>query len=203
MQDQCANFCRKNGIQMITTDSGEVVFSAGAIGKFLGISNIRQSLIYVPNTERQTLPVQTKGGLQKSVCLSFTGVQRVLSKSRSTYSKELAEAFNMQIHSNLFLPVESETVRFLMDAFKGFSAEPQYAVDKYRIDLYFPDHRLAVECDEEQNHSHLYISDDKVRQAVIQNKLQCNFVRFRPQASDFSYAKLVNECLVGLGVLKC
>ena len=202
MQQQCLDFCLKNAIPTTTLDSGEVVFSAGAIGKFLGISSIHKQLTYIPIAEKPKLPLQTQGGLQTARCLTFTGVQRVLCKTRSAKSNQLAEAFSIQIFSNLFLPVESETISFLMNVFKGLTMSPQHFVEKYRIDLYFPDQKLAVECDEEQNHNHLYISKDKVRQAEIQIKLQCKFVRYRPQEAAFSHAKLVNECLIGLGFLK-
>ena len=36
----------------------------------------------------------------------------------------------------------------VQEAFKGEEMIEQYHVDGYRIDLYFPEYKLAIECDE-------------------------------------------------------
>ena len=63
----------------------------------------------------------------------------------------------------------------------------QFTVDntvgKYKIDLYFPDYKIAVECDEEFHK--INKEKDIERQKFIENKLQCQFIRYSPDADDF------------------
>ena len=53
----------------------------------------------------------------------------------------------------------------------------QYTVDNYRIDLYFPKHKLAIECDE-FDHSDRDIEYEVKRQNNIEEKLGCTFNLF-------------------------
>ena len=51
----------------------------------------------------------------------------------------------------------------------------QYPVDNYRIDLYIPQYKLAIEIDEKE---HKYKRDyDKVRQKYIEKQIHCVFIR--------------------------
>lgn len=70
----------------------------------------------------------------------------------------------------------------------------QYSIENYRIDLYFPDYKIAIECDE---HNHKYqISEDIIRQEIISNKLDCIFIRYRPYDKDFDIYNVINEIYV-------
>jgi very-short-patch-repair endonuclease len=52
---------------------------------------------------------------------------------------------------------------------------PQYNCNKYKIDFYNPEYKLAIEYDEEQ-HNYQY-EQDRIREEKIYNKLHCNFIR--------------------------
>ena len=47
-----------------------------------------------------------------------------------------------------FISREQETISATMEMFKGVAMIDQYYIDACRIDLYFPEYRLAIECDE-------------------------------------------------------
>lgn len=56
---------------------------------------------------------------------------------------------------------------------------PQYSCcnNKYRIDFYCSEFKLAIEYDED--HHNYHISEDKIRQKEIQNELGCKFIRVK------------------------
>ena len=83
-----------------------------------------------------------------TVLLKEAGVLEIVTKSRKPQALELAKALGINIHKQNFLSKEQETISVIMQVFKGIKMIDQYTVDNYRIDLYFPKHKLAIECDE-------------------------------------------------------
>ena len=68
----------------------------------------------------------------------------------------------------------------------------QFHIGKYRIDLYFPEHKLAIECDE-FGHNNRDVSYEVNRQKFIEEQLQCQFVRYNPDAQDFDVVQVLNK----------
>jgi len=62
---------------------------------------------------------------------------------------------------------------------------PQYRVGNYRIDLYFPEYKLAIECDEPQHLHPNNIEADKIRETYISLNTGCTFYRFAPYDKSF------------------
>ena len=80
--------------------------------------------------------------------LSLTGVKKVIIGSRKPKAIELAKRLGIDILSTKILSKEAETLACILKTFRGEDMKEQYTVDGYRIDLYFPTHKLAIECDE-------------------------------------------------------
>ena len=69
----------------------------------------------------------------------------------------------------------------------------QFSVDVYRIDLYFPYYKLAIECDE-MNHNELHHKEkDVIRELNIKKQLQCTFIRYKPYSKDFNIFEVIND----------
>lgn len=90
--------------------------------------------------------------------------------------------------------VEEETLESVIKVFSSLNPEKQFSCGPFRIDLYFPDQKIALECDE---HGHLnYNADDEIqRQAFIEAQLTCTFVRYNPHAADFRIVDLIAELM--------
>ena len=62
--------------------------------------------------------------------------------------------------------------------FKGYEVIPQYkTLNKYILDCYIPELKLAIEFDERYHANKIFI--DKKRQKEIEKELDCNFLRFK------------------------
>ena len=70
--------------------------------------------------------------------------------------------------------------------------ETQYSVLNYKIDLYFHEHKLAVETDE-NNHEGRNENYEKQRQKEIENKLSCVFIRINPDKENFNTSRAENK----------
>lgn len=71
-----------------------------------------------------------------------------------------------------------------------FESIPQFNLGDYRIDLYFPDLRIAIECDE-NNHSAYDTTQEMKRHCFIREQLQCELIRYDPFAPNFSACDVI------------
>ena len=99
---------------------------------------------------------------------------------------------SVSIHDHKYVKKETETLTYILKAFKGEDMQDQYYVDGYKIDLYFPEYGLAIECDE-FDHKDRDIEYEVKRQKHIENKLNCHFIRYNPDADDFDPFHLINK----------
>ena len=169
------------------------------MGRYLGIANVKNSMHISSHfiCKRQDI----EGGLSRplgkrknphDVFVNLDGVLEIVTKSKKPQVLELAEALSINIHKQKFLSKEQETISIIMQVFKGIKMIDQYIVDNYRIDLYFPKHKLAVECDE-FGHNDRDVNYEVTRQKYIEAKLRCQFIRFNPDAKDFKMENVLNE----------
>lgn len=130
--------------------------------------------------------------------VNFDCLKLLICRSRDTRATDIAKKFEINVTNTKLLNIETETLDIIMKCFHGIEMVPQYAINGYRIDLYFPKHRLAVECDEEYSHSKHHQLSDYARQIDIEKELGCSFIRYRPQNPTFCVAKLINTVLMTL-----
>ena len=107
----------------------------------------------------------------------------------------LAKCLGIELHKNKWLCKEQDTLRQIMQAFNSEEMIHQFSVGKYRIDLYFPRYKLAVECDE-FGHKDRDIEYEVICQKYIEKLLNCTFVRFNPDVKDFYILDIVNKIFV-------
>ena len=82
-----------------------------------------------------------------------------------------------------------------MLAFNGEKMIHQFSVGKYRINLYFPEYKLTIKCDE-FNQRDRDIAQKLEQQKHIEKLLNCTFVRFNPDAKEFGNLEVVNKTFV-------
>jgi len=90
--------------------------------------------------------------------------------------------------------IEEETLAPLMTVFASSCPVRQFSCGLYRIDLYFPAQKVAVECDE-GGHAHYSFEAEYERQRFLEQQLCCHFVRYNPHAADFSIYKLIAQLI--------
>ena len=87
---------------------------------------------------------------------------------------------------------EATSLGAIMKAFQGEKMSTQHKVLEYRIDLYFPDYNLAIECDE-NNHNDRSPAEERRRQRRITKKIKCQWLRFDPDSDDFNIFAVINQ----------
>ena len=87
---------------------------------------------------------------------------------------------------------EAGTIYTIQKVFEGISMKRQFSIESYRIDLYFPEHKLAIEC-EEHDHKDRDIDYEIRQQTFIEDQLNCKFIRYNPDAKDFTTESVLNK----------
>lgn len=190
-----------NVIRIINTDVRKI-FYVEDICKILGIKQARKTMMNFTEEElvsvelRQKYNIVTykkyKNGLRKDnkiTLLTELGAKRLICNSRSIRANELAKLLNIDIYTR-YEPIESETIRKIVTVFASHKPETQKIVGDYRVDLYFPDVKLAVECDENGHQDRDLIYEIK-RQNTITRELQCTFIRYNPDSPGFDIFNII------------
>jgi very-short-patch-repair endonuclease len=192
-------------IRKFSHEDGFEAYYARDIAKIIGSVNERMLIKRFTNTclvdkhQRNKYNIIThhkyNDGVRKnnkSILLTKQGLCNFLSKSRSPAADDLAKFFNINVYEHRFAPIETSTLKIIQEAFAGENMITQYQISNYRIDLYFPDHKIAVECDE-YNHNDRDQEYETNREREIINNLNCKFIRYNPNADDFSIGKVINQ----------
>lgn len=93
---------------------------------------------------------------------------------------------------NLCMPIENQTIGFIENAYNDiFNVKRQFSMGKYRVDLYFIEYRLVIECDE-FNHQDRDIFEEKEREQYIQS-LGNKIIRYNPNQKDFDLSNVLKK----------
>ena len=92
-------------------------------------------------------------------------------------------------------PPETDSLNMLSAVCRSFGGVQQFPVRgrAYRIDLYFPEQRLAVECDEDHHSSAEAQARDRRREEAIRGILGCDFYRFNPDHSEYRFSEMAGD----------
>ena len=83
-----------------------------------------------------------------TVLLTEHGLKLFLMRCRKPKAFDVAKDFCVKIQHCLLASKEQDALGQIMQAVNGEYMIHQFSDGKYRIDLYFPKYKLAVECDE-------------------------------------------------------
>jgi very-short-patch-repair endonuclease len=87
---------------------------------------------------------------------------------------------------------EQETIGQIIQVFGYKRYKTQFSVGSYRIDLYFPDDKLAIECDE-FGHKDRCAEYETKREEFVRKELECKFIRYNPDSKNFSIFVIIRE----------
>lgn len=167
-------------------------YRARDVSKILNIRNFHTSLTSLTDHYKKPFISNTKGGRQKTIFLNDDGMLYFVKSSRSLKANELAN--ELGISNKLRFPSLEETfLRHIVNCFSGENMIHQFTVCKYRIDLYFVDYNLAIECDEPSHFHGSQPLKDLEREEIIKNKIGCNFIRFNPCQKNFDVTSVINS----------
>lgn len=176
----------------ILNEENEILFSAKCIEKIFNIKNIRASIVNFSDDDKKIKKVLTNGGPQNKLFLTYSGLKKFLSRTRSDKIIKFASDMDLNLNDVLVINYETRTIDSIKTVFKNEKMINQYVIDNYRIDLYFPEYKLAIECDEKYHNNISQKNKDNIREEYITEKLFCKFIRFNPGDKNFNIFEIIN-----------
>jgi very-short-patch-repair endonuclease len=184
-----------NPMRTIQDANGQIWWVARDVFKILGyadkgISELCQRLSEDGVSKQH---IATHGGFQYLLCVNENGLRKLIATSQKPNAIDIAHSLGIEVGTRLYSTKEQHTLAIISAAFSHIKQIHQYTVGDYRIDLYFPDYRIAVECDE-QGHRHKRNADIH-RQQFLEETLQCVFVRYNPDSKNFNIGNAINQIM--------
>ncbi len=147
------------------------IISAIEVGKKIGLKNIHAAMAFVPNDMKLLLPSKDKIGRRCLVVyLTKDGVRCLLCKSRKQNVVSVAKYYGIDLREVYKKSIERSTLDTIKTIFSCETMLEQYSVsngeNRYLIDLYFPEYRIAVECDENR-HERSTIKDINRQENIV------------------------------------
>jgi very-short-patch-repair endonuclease len=174
----------------------ELWYCAKDICSILHINNTSQALVGIPDDNIKINKIKTKGGIQKLNMINIVGIKEILIKTRSeSIALNLAKYLEIDLSSLRKTIKEDYYITQLSIVFNHEKYIKQYYCKGYKIDLYFPEYKIGIECDE-NNHKNYNKIKEKIREDIITKELNCKIIRFNPDEKDFNIFEIINKILV-------
>jgi very-short-patch-repair endonuclease len=185
------NFSEKFNVDIKYIDDNPI-FRISHLGKYLQLSNIHQTISNIDFNDKKKIKCITNGGEQNISYITLYGLKKLIAKCKKPTALILAKELGIDILNFKKLDAEIETIDQIQKVFRNENMITQYMIlCKYKIDLYFPDYNLAIECDEKFHNNNL--DKDIERETQIKNKLNCVFIRFNPDSKNFDIFDIINK----------
>ncbi|QKE44570.1 putative Bro-N domain-containing protein [Yalta virus] len=127
--------------------------------------------------------------------LNKNGLQSLI----NSIEKEIEDPSLIQLLKSLDIKVNNAknvshfTLKQIEKVFKNIEHRFLFPIGEIKIDLYFPDIKLAIECDLSNENDFDNIAKIIDRDEYIQRQLSCQVIRYRPQARNFSIFLVIKK----------
>lgn len=99
---------------------------------------------------------------------------------------------NINVVSSINMCIENQTIGFIWNCFNEVtSLKRQYKIHTYKVDLYFLDYKLVIECDE-YGHTDRDPNYEKTREEYI-TALGNKIIRFNPNIEKFDLSNVIKD----------
>jgi very-short-patch-repair endonuclease len=136
---------------------------------------------------------ERRGGHNKIIYLLTEQAFELLRNSfnlRNRYIVNLSD--NVKCVNSIGMCIENQTIGFIENAYSSsLNLKRQYLFGKYRVDLYFIDYKLVIECDE-NNHDDRDLINEKIREDYIVS-LGNKIIRFNPNDNTFDLSNVIKD----------
>jgi very-short-patch-repair endonuclease len=136
--------------------------------------------------------IKRNGGQNKIDFFLTEEAFELLKNSYNLRNKYIVNISDNVKQINLCMCIENQTIGFIENSYKNiFKTQRQFIIGKYKVDLYFIDYNLVIECDE-YNHEDRDIIKEKIREEYILS-LGNKIIRYNPNETNFDLSNVLRE----------
>jgi len=153
--------------------------------------NYRENIHYIIEKNKLN-PVKQNGGQNKMVYMLTELAYNLLKNSYNLRNRYIVDVSDQIKCVNIGMCIETQTIGFIEKAYNAtLNVKRQYAIGKYRVDLYFIDYKLVIECDE-NGHNDRDSDKEKIREDYIVS-LGNKIIRYNPNTQSFDLSNVLRE----------
>jgi hypothetical protein len=132
------------------------------------------------------------GGHNKIVFKLTESAFDLLKNTYNLRNRYIVEVNDNVTQVNIGMCIENQTIGFIENSYKDIlNVKRQYIFSIYRVDLYFVDYHLIIECDE-NNHDDRAPAYEKVRQDYLVS-LGNKMIRYNPNEKSFDLSNVLRQ----------
>jgi very-short-patch-repair endonuclease len=155
--------------------------------------NYRENIHYIVEKKCLGLEKPKQNGGQNKMIFKLTEEAFDLLKNsfnlRNRYIVDISDKVKCV---NIGMCIENQTIGFIENAYKkSMNLKRQHIFGKYRVDLYFIDYNLIIECDE-NNHEDRDPIKEKTREYYLIS-LGNKIIRYNPNEKGFDLSNVLSE----------
>ena len=176
-------------------------FIAKDICKILNLNNVTSALKNIEKNHKKYHIIDTCDSVctpsttrvrkrQNMNIIILDGIKKMLQSCRSINKDKIISILNIELNV-IYDCKESSYLRVISSSFKRFSQIFQHQIGLYKIDLYFPEYKLAIEVDEFGHEDRCPIYEQN-RQEYLEKYLKCKFIRFNPDETNFNIGDVIS-----------
>jgi very-short-patch-repair endonuclease len=152
--------------------------------------NYRENVHYV--SLKCNAKSKQNGGQNKITFMLTEKAFELLQNSFNLRNRYIVDVSDSVKCINISMCIENQTIGFIANAYgNSLNIKRQYVIGKYRADLYFIDHKLVIECDE-NNHDDRDPEKEKIREEYILS-LGNKMIRYNPNDVAFDLSNVLRD----------
>lgn len=152
-------------------------------------NNFKENIHFIKSNENKK---EGRGGHNKINYLLTDETFELIKNSFNLKHRYLTKINDNIKHVNLLMSLENQTIGFIENSFKDIlKIKRQKSFGAYRVDLYFYDYKLIIECDE-KNHSDRNEDYEKKREEYLIS-LENIIIRYNPNHKNFDLSLVIRE----------
>ena len=172
------------------------------ITSLIGYTNVTQALTNV--SKQHKLEFKDYPGVKKplidpkTILITGDGVVELLIKTRKRLTPDvlhMLKEFGIDTTNRKCLTKEQQTLSAIANAFKTEKIEDQFKVGSYYLDMYFPEYKIVVECDE-NGHADRKPYKERERMDYVNKEFDIDdthWMRYNPDEHDFDISKIIGR----------
>ncbi|MFM7981078.1 MAG: BRO family protein, partial [Candidatus Fonsibacter sp.] len=167
----------------------------------LGYKNTKQAVIknVITNNKRRLSELKSQAKFEcndaNTIYINEAGLRSLIITSQLPTASDLATQLGISVETR-YVRKETDIVGFIQDVPTQMMApfEFQHNVSNFRIELYLPDQKLAIEIDE-HNNADRDPSYEEEREMYIKTQLGCKSLRINPDSEGFKLSTCIGRIM--------
>jgi very-short-patch-repair endonuclease len=154
--------------------------------------NYRENVHYIETKTQTVNHIKRNGGQNKVTIMLTEEAFEIFKNSYNMRNRYIVDVSKDVKCVKFGMCIENQTIGFIANAYSNvLDVKRQHIMGKYRVDLYFVDHKLVVECDE-NGHEDRDTLQEQIRENYL-NDAGNKLIRFNPNARDFDLSDVMRK----------